>query len=282
MEKFGASIIRGKRSPMVINTPRPLVTVVTPTTGDPSVLRAIQSVADQSYKPTQHLVVIDNPDAPTEIKAAIRQYNVDVIELPYATGKDRFMGHSIIGASAYLGKGEFFCYLDEDNWFDTNHVASLVDVIRSGFTWAFSFRKIVDREGNFICNDDCEGLGKWPTFLGPRDYHIDTNCYFLPRMVAVNSSPIWFRRSRQLSIAEVDGGVVGLRGVDRSLVGYLRKYSPNYETSYCYSVNYRVENTQLSVRREFFLSGNQKMLEIRQGRLPWKKEQTMAVVSPYD
>jgi hypothetical protein len=43
---------------------QPLVTVVTPTTCDPSVLRAIQSVADQTYDAIQHLIVIDNPDAP--------------------------------------------------------------------------------------------------------------------------------------------------------------------------------------------------------------------------
>src|ERR1700730_537234 len=119
----------------------PLVTVVTPTTGDPSVLRAIKSVAEQSYNAIQHLVVIDKPDAPDEIREAIRQYNVDVIELPYATGTDRFIGHRIIGASTFLGKGDFFCFLDEDNWFDTNHVASLLDVIQSGFTWTFLFRK---------------------------------------------------------------------------------------------------------------------------------------------
>ena len=66
----------------------PLVTVVTPTTGDPSVLRAIQSVADQTYGAIQHLVVIDNPHAPAEIKTAIRAHNVDVIEnYPMRPGK---------------------------------------------------------------------------------------------------------------------------------------------------------------------------------------------------
>ena len=104
----------------------PLVTVVTPTTGNSCVLRAIESVAVQSYKPIQHLIVIDNPEAPAEIKTAIRQFKVDMIELPYATGKDRFNGHRIYGASAFLGKGDFFCFLDEDNWYDTDHVASLV------------------------------------------------------------------------------------------------------------------------------------------------------------
>ena len=33
-----------------------------------------------------------------KIEVAIRKYNVDVIELPYATGKDGYLGYRIIGA----------------------------------------------------------------------------------------------------------------------------------------------------------------------------------------
>ena len=240
---------------------QPLVTVVTATTCNPCVLRAIQSVADQSYSAIQHLVVIDNPDASVEIKAAIRQCNVDVIELPYATGRDRFNGHRIYGASAFLGKGDFFCFLDDDNWFDANHVAALIDVVRRGFTWSFSFRKIVDREGNFVCNDDCESLGTWPSVLSEHDYHIDTSCYFLPRMVALYSGHVWFRSE----------------DADRALVRLLRSQHPSYESSYCYSVNYTAGNTPLSVRKEFFLAGNQIMLEKFQGHVPWIKVESRAL-----
>jgi hypothetical protein len=261
----GMSVERFEDSGQPCMSGHPLVTVVTPTTGNPSVLRAIQSVAAQSHKPIQHLIVLDRPDVPAEIKAAIRKYNVDVFELPYATGTDQFLGHRIIGSSIFLGKGDFFCFLDEDNWFDSDHVASLLDVIRRGFTWTFSFRKIVDKEGNFICNDDCESLGKWPTIFGSPDYLIDTNCYFLPRMVAVTSSPIWFCRNGELNIW-------GPRGPDRALADFLGKHFPNYESSYCYTVNYRVENTPASVKREFFLNGNQEMLEKFQGHLPWKRK----------
>jgi len=240
----------------------PLVTVVTPTTGNSCVLRAIESVAAQSYKPIQHLIVIDNPEAPAEIKTAIRHYTVDVIELPYATGKDRFNGHRIYGASAFLGKGDYFCFLDEDNWYDADHVASLVEVVRQGSAWAFSFRKIVDHEGNFICNDDCESLGKWPSVLGNSEYFVDTNCYFLPRMAAVQSSPLWFRRFREPNILEAD----------RALISFLRAHNFSYDSSYRYSVNYRVGNTGLSVRKEFFLQDNQRMLQKFQGKLPWKNQ----------
>jgi len=252
-------------------TANPLVTVVTPTTGNPCVLRAVESVAAQSYKPVQHLVVIDNPEAPAKIKSAIRQYNVDVIELPYATGKDRFNGHRIYGASAFLGKGDFFCYLDEDNWFDPDHIASLIEVIRRGFAWAFSFRKIVDIEGNFICNDDCESLGKWPSALAENDYLIDTNCYLLPRMAAVVSSPVWYRQAREPNVPEAD----------RALLSFLLAQNTNYETSYQYSVNYRAGNSGLSVRKEFFLQGNERMMQKFQGSLPWKNRKIAPSIPSY-
>jgi hypothetical protein len=241
-------------------TTNPLVTVVTPTTGDPCVFRAIESVAAQTHKSVQHLVIIDDPDAPADIKAQIRRYNVDVIELPYSTGKNRFNGHRIYGASTFLGNGEFFCFLDEDNWFDADHIASLIEVVKHGFAWAFSFRKIVDREGTFICNDDCESLGKWPSVLGGDDYHIDTSCYFLPQAIAVQLSPIWFRKAREPNVVPAD----------RAIVSFLRSRKFDYDTSARYSVNYRVENTARSVRREFFLIGNKQMMQKYQGKLPWK------------
>src|SRR5438874_2673006 len=112
----------------------PLVTVVTATTGDARVIQAIESVAAQSHQNIQHLVVLDNPQASADIKMAIRQRGVDVIELPYPTGKDRFLCHRIYGASTFLGSGEFFCFLDEDNWFDPDHVASLLEITQRGFS----------------------------------------------------------------------------------------------------------------------------------------------------
>jgi glycosyltransferase involved in cell wall biosynthesis len=241
----------------------PLVTVITATTGDPRVMQAIESVASQSHQNIQHLVVLDNPQASAGIRTAIRQRGVDLLELPYPTGKDRFLGHRIYGASAFLGRGDFFCFLDEDNWFDPDHVAALLDVTQRGFSWAFSFRKIVDGDGAFICNDDCESLGKWPTILSDQDFLVDTSCYFLPRLIAVQSSPIWYRRFRDPPNPDPD----------RALVEWLRKNTFNYDTSERYSLNYRVGNTANSVHRDFFLAGNQRMLEKHQGKLPWRHRQ---------
>ena len=55
--------------------------------------------------------------------------------------EDGFNGHRIYGASVFLGKGEFYCFLDEDNWGDANHIDSLLQGIKRGFYFAFSFPK---------------------------------------------------------------------------------------------------------------------------------------------
>lgn len=241
-----------------------LVTVVTPTTGNSCVMQALESVSRQTHKCTQHLVVNDGVELRPELKKQIRQYNVDLIELPYATGRDRFNGHRIYGASVFLGRGDFFCFLDEDNWFDPDHVSSLLELMSRGgkIDWAFSLRKIVDADGSHVCNDDCESLGKWPSIIGDNDFLVDVGCFFLPRLIAIQTVPIWYRKAREPGVPEVD----------RLLTAILRANRPNYETSGLYTLNYRAGSTALSVREQFFLQGNERMRRKLNGQLPWRAQ----------
>ena len=237
---------------------KPLVTVITPTTGAPYLRQAIDSVKNQTYDNIQHLVVIDG-----QVKGRViaREYpHIDLIDLPYPTGLDRFNGHRIYGASVYLAKGDLVCFLDEDNYYDTTHIESLVKVIQKGNDWAFSLRKIVDKESNYVCLDDCESLGKWESCIG--DYFVDVGCFFLPKTIAIQTSPIWYRKAREPGVPEVD----------RMLTHVLRNNNLKYDTNAAYTLNYRTGNTQLSVQSEFFLQGNKKMLEKYNGDLPWTKK----------
>jgi len=214
----------------------PLVTVVTPTTGNTCVLRAIKSVADQSYKkcPASHrhrqagCACRNKVGHPT---VRCRRNRTSLCD-----GKRQVPWTSHHWRICLSREGDFFCYLDEDNWFDWDYVAALLEVVRKGAAWAYSLRKIVDRDGNFICNDDCESLGKWPSVLGPNDYLIDTNCYFLPRMAAVVSGPVWYRRFREPNTLDAD----------RAIVHLLRAQNADYDSSRRYSVNY-VSKTPLSL-----------------------------------
>lgn len=241
----------------------PRVTVITPTTGAACVFKALESVRAQTLPHVQHLLVIDGPrDFPMHRLAAFPQ--VEVIQLPYAVGMDRFNGHRIYGASTFLARGDFIVFLDEDNWFEPHHLEALDRVVRSGQDWAYSLRAIRGVQGVYLCNDDCESLGKWPTVLGPNDFLIDVSSFYLPRRVALSIAPLWYRRARQPGVMEVD----------RAITRHLRKHFPKFDCSYQYSMNYLTGNTANSVQSGFFMKGNAQMLERYYGHLPWRKTAT--------
>lgn len=243
---------------------RPIVTIITPTTGASYLEQCIASVQKQTYRDNiQHLLVVDgseHSDKVAEILKRTSNNNLDLITLPYPTGKDRFNGHRIYGAMTYLCKGDFICFLDEDNWYDSTHVESLVEIIHPDKSWAFSLRKIVDADGNYVCNDDCESLGLWKSCLD--DYFVDVGCYFFPKSLALQLTPLWHRKAREPGVVEVD----------RILMHVLRENNLPCATSGKYTLNYRAGNTSLSVKQEFFLDGNKEMERQYLGIFPWRKD----------
>ena len=238
----------------------PKVSVITATVGNPLLARNLASVVAQDYPgPLQHLVVIDGPQHEASARAMIGGQQ-DVMVLPYATGLDRFNGHRIYGAGAFLAQGDWLIHLDDDNFLQPDHVSSLVDLVQSRMLdWAFSLRQIYDSNG-FVCEDNCESLGLWPSVLRDDDYFIDVNCYFLSRRVALTVAPIWYTKMREPGRPEVD----------RQLAFALRKHFHNFGTTQKHTLGYHTGNSELSVRPEFFLKGNQIMLSRYGGQLPWK------------
>jgi glycosyltransferase involved in cell wall biosynthesis len=246
-----------------------LVSVITATTGNPILKKNIESVRRQTYQNIQHIIVVDGVDRSDEVYEILNEAQFptqnhlkeSVIQLPYSVGKDRWNGHRMYAATTYLCEGEYVMYLDEDNFLDPDHVESCMKTISSGKDWTYSFRKIVNKQGTFICNDDCESLGNWPSILDPNDYFIDVNCYFLPKTLAVYVSPIWYRKAREPNVPEVD----------RVLCPTLREIAKNNQGTLKHTVNYTVGNTERSVKAEFFIQGNQIMLNRYKNKLPWRE-----------
>lgn len=230
----------------------PLVTVITPTLGKDHLYKAIESVGSQTYSNIQHLVISDG----VLISSEKIKY-VDYISLPYNVGANGFNGHRIYGCATFLAKGDYICFLDDDNWFDDDHIQSMMDVIRSGNKWACSLRKIIDEDGSFVCNDDCESLGKWPSIFG--SLFVDVNCYMLPKDIAILMAPVWYRKFRVKNQLEIDA----------AMMSFLLNLNLPYDSNRKYSVNYKVGNTELSVKKDFFIQGNQVMQKKLSGVLPW-------------
>lgn len=245
------------------------VSVITATTGKSTLAECIASVREQTYTNIEHIVVVDGKERWEKVdsilyslKFPIPSFNEHVCVLPYPTGTNRYNGHRIYGAFTYLSSGDYIMWLDDDNILEPNHVESLVKTVEENkLDWAYSLRKIIDEEGKFICDDDCESLGKWKSVLN--DHFVDVNCFFLKRDLAVSVSPIWYRQARQPGVMEVD----------RALTAVLMHPNNNlkFDTNGDYTVRYRVGSTGISVQAGFFLDGNQKMLQHYNGALPWKK-----------
>jgi hypothetical protein len=133
-------------------------------------------------------------------------------------------------------------------------VESLVNTIeQNNIDWSYSLRKIVDSEGNYICNDDCESIGLWAPYA--QYNHIDTNCYCIKTSIATKVASVWH----------------GGWGQDRVFFNTLFQHFRNVRCTGEYTVNYRLGGNEGSVKSEFFLLGNKVVEQRYNGVYPWRK-----------
>lgn len=217
----------------------PLVSIITPTTGSDLLLENIASVKAQTYSNIEHLVVYDGVAIPHTHLEHLTQY----IQLPHPTGHSRYNGHRIYGACIYLVRGSYIVMLDEDDTIEPTHIEDLVKAVE-GYEWAYSYRRIVDRQHNYICNDMCESLGPKVNVLGDRLVGIGS--MLLPLKLAITYSPLMYRKARDPGVEEVD----------RILTRFMLEHTHNGTGKH--TMNYRMGNTQYSVKAEFFIEGNKR------------------------
>jgi len=232
-------------------------TVIIPTTGVPELRKALESVLIQTYD-TQCYVVCDGEQYEGKVKVITGEFrdnpNLKITSLPINVGANGFYGHRVYAAFTHLINTNYVLYLDQDCWYEPNHVQSCVERIeKDNLEWVYSLRLITDKQGNYICEDNCESLGKWQTYHGTN--HIDTNNYCIPTKIAIKLANAWH----------------GGWGQDRVWFQALASYFKNFDCTGEYTVNYRVDGNAGSVNADFFKNGNKIMNEKYNGKFPWKK-----------
>ena len=228
-------------------------TVIIPTTGATEVRTAIESVLNQTY-PTTCYVICDGDQFRGKVKTILDDYpQVKSCYLPINVGAKGFYGHRVYAAFTHLVDTEYVMYLDQDNWLHPNHVESCVNTIREQkLDWCYSLRQIHKKDGTFVCNDDCESLGKWQTYHGM--HHIDTNSYCLKTEIAVKLASAWH----------------GGWGQDRVFLQAVTQHFPKWDCTKEYTVHYRVDGGTGSVNAGFFINGNEVMNKKYNGVFPWQ------------
>jgi len=225
------------------------VMVITPTTGKDTVHKAIQSVRDQTVK-TEHLIVCDG------FKKAEGHQNSDlfkIIELPENVGGNGWYGHRVYAAMPLLVNADYILFLDEDNWFEPNHVETMINKIKSkDLMWSYSLRRICDESGQYVCDDDCESLGRYPAFYDHLLNFVDTNCYCFRREYLVNIAHAFY----------------GQWGADRKFYKAAASTLPSFGCTGEATVNYRAPERLLGMFRE----GNEAMKKAYNQPLPWRNK----------
>jgi glycosyltransferase involved in cell wall biosynthesis len=240
------------------------VAVVTPTIASEHLVKCIDSVDKQTYEDIVHYIFIDGCQyEPKAREMLVGSPKTRMIELEENVGKGWY-GHRVYAACSFLVNADVICYLDEDNFLEPNHIETVVKKLQEGNDWVYSLRNIHDKEGKFLCEDNCESLGKWPVYFNPEVHHIDTSCFAVRRDVAVHIGHSWY----------------GQWGADRQFFGAIKKYFPKYSCTNQYTTNYRLDGNENSVNEEFFIEGNKINSEKYQGNFPWKSGQEFVSVGP--
>lgn len=223
------------------------VMVITPTTGAETMKKAVESVQAQTI-PTEHMIVYDGMDA---YQKRIFPEHPSIL-LPENVGGNGWYGHRVYAAMPLMVNADYILFLDEDNWFEPNHVETMIEKIKSkDLMWSYSLRRICNEEGEYITDDDCESLGRWPVFYDHTVNFVDTNCYC-------------FRREYLVSIAHA---FYGQWGADRPFYKAASTKLPAFGCTGLATVNYRAPERLLNMFKE----GNE-VIKKSYETLPWRNK----------
>jgi glycosyltransferase involved in cell wall biosynthesis len=226
------------------------IMVITPTTGKSTVNQAMESVALQTI-PTEHLVVVDGMDAWKKLDG-VWPLRCIHMTLPENVGANGWYGHRVYAAMPLMVNADYILFLDEDNWFEPNHVETMIAKIKSkDLMWSYSLRKIINEQDEYVFDDDCEALGRYPTFYDPTINFVDTNCYC-------------FRRDYLVGVAH---HFYGQWGADRVLYKAVAKALPSFGCTGEATVNYRAPERLMKM----FEEGNA-LMKKAYVNLPWRNK----------
>ena len=125
--------------------------------------------------------------------------------------------------------------------------------------FSYSLRKIYSPTEEYLCDDNCESLGKWEIFLSRgsphgKHYLIDTSSFCFKREFIQKTCHLWHSGW----------------GGDR-MYFYGVKEHAKYDTTGKHTLCYRLDGNPNSVNKEFFDEGNKTQENYYGGKFPWLK-----------
>lgn len=248
----------------------PSVVVITPSIGKATLADAVESVRNQTFNNVIHLIVADGEDDYYGKALHITHRFADhgnklrFTSTPWNTGGKGFYGHRIYAAYPHLMDADYIMFLDEDNWYKPNHIETLVNTIEASpeANFAYSLRSIYDANGEYLLDDNCESLGKWPIWVqaDQPNYLIDTSSFLFKRDFIQKTCHNWhwgWGGDRHYLYSVID--------TSRPILDH------SFVCSGLHTLAYRLDGNPNSVSEEFFIQGNASTAHRYEGGFPWIK-----------
>ena len=229
--------------------------VVTVTTGKrlEKLINCANSVYMQGYPVTHYILCDGDFEVVGEIKKTIPWVKVCYWDAQIGNGKD-WLGQRWLSAAPHLVTEDVTFYCNDDDWYEEDHVQTIMEKIEQGYDWAYSFRRIHDQEGNFICEDNCEALGEAADVWNIPNHRFVDSCMFGMKTDIL----------KQISIVMNRPGL----DIDRHFYATAKQLFPNFTGTGLHTFNFRLGGS-CGVQKEFFEFGNGEMLKRFNGKLPW-------------
>lgn len=237
---------------------QPNVAVITATIGRDELIKAIQSVQAQTY-PCTHYVFVDGKDYHKKVKNLLKDDYPDVIVtyLPMNTGANKMYNSYINAIAPFLVKEDILCFLDDDNWYDKDHVKHMAHYISHyQADYAYNLRYFVGFETNRLWEDNTESLGFWRfpnplisnvqftlhdqtyrftlTTIHHEQNLIDISCLAVTKSVALSLSLSWIQagygNDRHITKTLLENNLTGICTGKRTL--YYRTNKNTYDLDF--------------------------------------------------
>jgi glycosyltransferase involved in cell wall biosynthesis len=211
-----------------------------------------QSIANQTY-PCEHYILCDG-DWYTfnSISEYFTQANVCFWNKPI--GGRGYAGQRWLAAAPQLITEDVTFFCNDDDWYEENHVQTIMEKIEEGNDWAYSFRKINDEDGNFLLYDNCEALGEVASVWNAPGHHFVDWCMWGMRTDCLKQIAIILNRPDPQA--------------DRHFYAAAREVFPKFAPTGLHTFNFRLGG-HCGVKKEYFEIGNIEMLRRFNGKLPW-------------
>ncbi|HEX6793187.1 MAG TPA: hypothetical protein VF304_04985 [Casimicrobiaceae bacterium] len=143
---------------------------------------------------------------------------VTILDLGYSTSQRNggiypsHYGGALKTILSYAANSRYVTYLDDDNWYAQDHIASMLAAVR-GKAWGFSLRHFVEAStGALLCPDTWESVGPGRgVYAQAQGGFVDTNCFFIDTLACSDVFPEW-------AMTRYAGGTGG----DRQILAKLR------------------------------------------------------------